>query len=195
MRKKLRGRREFLSTLAASAGVAPLWAHTQPQPARPAPMRPRTYPRQYSDKVMRPVSVREMEEIARSNLDYATYHYVAGGAEDEYTLRANVEAYRRVWLRRRVMVDVSEIDTSLTLLGHELESPILLSQTTKNGVVPNGDRVSAVAAHESNIIYAISNAIGWMDDLYREQKAPVWWAATLGHISKPLARNWARRRL
>jgi len=101
---------------------------------------------------MRPVSVHEMEDIARENLDYATYHYVAGGAEDEYTLRANVEAYRRVWLRRRVMVDVSDIDTSLTLLGHELESPILLSQTTKNGVVPNGDRVSAVAAHKSNCI-------------------------------------------
>ena len=112
---------------------------------------------------MRPVSVREMEEIAKTNLDYATYHYVASSSEDEYTLRANVEAYRRVWLRRRVMVDVSEIDTSLTLLGHKLESPILLSQTTKNGVVANGDRVSAVAAHESNIIYCISNSLGWMD--------------------------------
>lgn len=156
-------------------------------------MRPRSYPTQYSDKVMRPVSVYEMEAIAEANLDYATYHYVAGGSEDEYTLRANVEAYRRVRLRRRVMVDVSHIDTSLTLLGHELDSPILLSQTTKNGVVPNGDRVSAVAAHESNIIYCISNPLGWMDELYRKQQAPVWWGATLGHIAKPLAQSWARR--
>ena len=190
MRKPMASRREFLSTLALSAGAAPLLAQTQPsQP----PMRPRTYPPQYSEKVMRPVSVREMEEIAKTNLDYATYHYVVSGSEDEYTLRANVEAYRRVWLRRRVMVDVSEIDTSLTLLGHKLESPILLSQTTKNGVVANGDRVSAVAAHESNIIYCISNSLGWMDDLYRAQQAPVWWGATLGHFAKPLARNWARR--
>ena len=142
---------------------------------------------------MRPVSVHDMEDIAKENLDYATYHYVASGSEDEYTLRANVEAYRRVWLRRRVMVDVSEIDTSLTLLGHELESPILLSQTTKNGVVSNGDRVSAVAAHESDIIYCISNALGWMDELYRAQAAPAWWGATLGHPTKALARNWARR--
>ena len=177
--------------MALSAGAAPLLAQTKP--GQLPPMRPRSYRRQFSDKVMRPVSVREMEEIAKTNLDHATYHYVAGGAEDEYTLRANVEAYHRVWLRRRVMVDVSKIDTSLTLLGHELESPILLSQTTKNGVVPNGDRVSAVAARESNIIYAISNPLGWMDDLYRADQAPVWWAATLGHTSQPLARNWARR--
>ena len=182
-------RREFLSSLALTAGATPLLAKQQ----QPRPMRPRTYPPQYSEKVMRPVSVYEMEEIAKTNLDYATYHYVASGSEDEYTLRANVEAYERVWLRRRVMVDVSDIDTSLTLLGHELESPILLSQTTKNAVVPNGDRVSAVAAHESDIIYCVMNSIGWIDDLYRAQQAPTWWAATLGHLNQNLARNWARR--
>ena len=79
---------------------------------------------------MEPVSVHEIQEIAKRNLNHATYNYITGGAEDEWTLRANVEAYRRVWLRRRVMIDVSKIDTSLDLLGHKLEFPILLDPTT-----------------------------------------------------------------
>ena len=43
--------------------------------------------------------------------------YIAGGAEDEATLRDNRRAYSRYRLMPRVMVDVSRIDTSCVLLG------------------------------------------------------------------------------
>ena len=124
---------------------------------------------------MGPVNVSEFQEIAEKNLDFATYDYIAGGAEDEYTLRANVEAFHRVWLRRRVMVDVSQIDTSLELLGLKLDFPILLDPATKNAIVPNGDRVAAVAAHESGVAYCVSNAISWRDELYRAFSATNFW--------------------
>jgi 4-hydroxymandelate oxidase len=185
-RLRYRSRREFLGILALSAGATPLLAKSQAQ-------RPRTYPPQYSDKVMGPVSVHEVQDVARRNLDHATYNYITGGAEDEWTLRANVEAYRRVWLRRRVMIDVSAIDTSLDLLGHKLEFPILLDPTTKNRIVPEGDKLAAMGAHASKAIYCVSSPLSWIDNLYQAEQAPVWWASTLGHSTKSTAQGWARR--
>ena len=178
----VRGRREFLATLAMFAGAAPLLGQRQV-----------TFPPQHSPKVMRPVNVHEIRAVAERNVSPPVYNYIAGGVEDEYTLQANVEAYRRVWLRRRVMVDVSSIDMSLELLGERLEFPLLLDPTTKNAIVPQGDRVAAVGAHDANAIYCISNALPWMPDLDRTNQATRWWASTLGHPTQPAARAWARR--
>ncbi len=178
----VRGRREFLATLAAFAGATPLLAQQQV-----------TFPPQHSPRVMRPVNVHEIRTVAEHNVSPTVYNYIAGGAEDEHTLRANVEAYRRVWLRRRVMVDVASIDTSLELLGEHLDFPIMLDPTTKNAIVPQGDRVAAIGAHDANTIYCISNALPWMTELEREGRAPRWWAATLGHPSRVPAQVWARR--
>ena len=51
----------------------------------------------------------------------------AGGAGDELTLEDNVAAFRRLKLRPRMLVDVGEIVTSTTVLGHELSMPLLVA--------------------------------------------------------------------
>ena len=181
-RLQLSSRREFLSTVVLSAGAMPLFAQQKS-----------INPPQYSAKVMRPANVHDIAEVARRTVDPTTFDYIEGGTEDEITLRHNVEAFQRVALRRRVMVDVSEIDTSLEYLGQRLQAPILLCPTTKNAIVPNGDRVSAQAAHATNTIYHVSNALGWIDELYQANQAPVWIGATLGHVTSRQAQGWARR--
>ena len=143
-RLQLTSRREFLSTVALTAGAMPLFAQDKS-----------INPPQYSAKVMRPANVHDIAEVARRTVDPTTFDYIEGGTEDELTLRHNVEAFQRVALRRRVMVDVSEIDTSLEYLGQQLQAPILLCPTTKNAVIPNGDRVSAQAAHATNTLSLI----------------------------------------
>ena len=45
------------------------------------------------------------------------YGYYASGAESEATLRDNEEALARWRLLPRVLVDVSNVDTSCTVLG------------------------------------------------------------------------------
>ena len=178
-----RGRREFLASLAMFAGSAPLAFAQQ---------RPTTFPPQHSPRVMGPVNVREFQEAAQRTVTLPVYDYIAGGSEDEYTLRANVEAYKKVWLRRRVMVNVSDIDMSVELLGQRLDFPILLDPTTKNGVIPNGDRVAAIGAHDANATYCMYTE-SFIDDLTRANQVPNWWAITLGHPIRSVARAWARR--
>ena len=57
---------------------------------------------------MGPANVLEFEPIAKTKLSKWAYEYIATGVEDEFTMRANRTAFSRVWLRRRVMVDVSK---------------------------------------------------------------------------------------
>lgn len=74
-----------------------------------------------------PVGLQGFEEAARQNLSAATFDFLVGGAADEHTIRWNREAYDRIRLRPRVLVDVSSVDTRVTLLGLDLPHPILLA--------------------------------------------------------------------
>lgn len=184
-----KGRREFLSTLAMLASAAPLAAQEL------VPRTPRTtFPPQHSPKVMAPVNVHEIAAIAARNVNVAVYDYVSGGAEDDRTLQGNLEAFRRTWLRRRVMIDVSKIDTSVEVLGQKLPFPIMLAPASKNRVVPQGDKVAAIGAHDAKAVYGIvGNAHAFIEDLNKGGQAPLWMASTLGHTDRTEARDWARR--
>ena len=79
------------------------------------------YPPTYSEEVMGPMSLQDMEEVAKKKIHKLAYDFIAGGVEDEVTLRANREALNRIFLRPRVMVDVSKIDPSVELLGKRMD--------------------------------------------------------------------------
>lgn len=177
-------RREAIKQLALLAAGSPLLAQR----------RGTTYPHTYSEEVMRPVNLHEFEAIAKQKLNKLAYDFIAGGEQDELTLRANREAIEHVWLRPRMMVDVSRIDPSVELLGKKLDYPILLAPTGgKNLVIPEGDRVAAMGAAATKTLYVVGAAGGWMEKLNDQGKAPVWWSNTIGHSTKAAAQGYARR--
>jgi 4-hydroxymandelate oxidase len=69
----------------------------------------------------------DFEQRAAEMLDAGAHGYFAGGAGDELTLRDNVAAWDRLALAPRVLVDVSQRDTSVTLLGRERPHPFLVA--------------------------------------------------------------------
>jgi len=76
---------------------------------------------------MGPVNLLEFEPLARDRMDPGAWDYVAGGAGDEVTLRENREAYGRIKLRPRVLVDVRTVDLSTTLLGEPVDCPVMVA--------------------------------------------------------------------
>ncbi|MCD7462658.1 hypothetical protein HAX54_049057 [Datura stramonium] len=52
-----------------------------------------------------PVNVNEFQELARKALPKMYYDYYTGGAEDQYTLKENIEAFHRIIIRPRILVD------------------------------------------------------------------------------------------
>jgi len=151
------------------------------------------YPPAYSNEVMGPVNVHEFEAVAKRKIHKMAYDFIAGGVEDELTLRANREAIARIQLRPRTMVDVSKIDLSVELLGKKLDYPILLAPTGgKNLVIPDGDRIAAQAAFAVKALYAVG-AGGWMSKLAEASQAPLWWVNTTGHSTRAAAQGFAQR--
>jgi isopentenyl diphosphate isomerase/L-lactate dehydrogenase-like FMN-dependent dehydrogenase len=164
-------RREAFRLFAGFALSSPLWGN--------------------DDDVLGPINVHEFEEVAKRKLHRLAYDFIAGGVEDELTLRANREAYARWHLVPRVMTDVSKVDTSLELFGSRLEAPILIAPTGgKNLVLPNADAVVAQAALASKTL--ICSATG-VQKLLADGQPLQWWSNSTGQATKTAAVSYARR--
>ena len=102
-------------------------------------------------------SIEDLRRLARKRLPRAVFEFIDGGAEDEITLRENRAAFERVRLAPRVLVNVSQIDTSTTLLGGPSSLPIAISPTGAVGFGwPKGDLAIARVAAAAGIPYSLS---------------------------------------
>ncbi|HXI81564.1 MAG TPA: alpha-hydroxy acid oxidase [Verrucomicrobiae bacterium] len=103
------------------------------------------------------VNLHELEPLARSAMEPATWDYVAGGAWDELSLAENVAAWRRRTLRPRVLVDVANVTTATALLGMPSAMPIAIAPTAGHGLVhPEGEVATARAAAAAGIPFTLA---------------------------------------
>ncbi|KAH9665313.1 peroxisomal (S)-2-hydroxy-acid oxidase GLO4 [Citrus sinensis] len=104
-----------------------------------------------------PVNLNEFQELARLALPKMYYDFYAGGAEDEHTLKENVEAFHRITFRPRILVDVSRIDLSTTILDYKISAPIIIAPTAFHKLAnPEGEVATARAAASCNTIMVLS---------------------------------------
>jgi L-lactate dehydrogenase (cytochrome) len=103
------------------------------------------------------VSVADLRRIARRRLPRGVFDYIDGGAEDELAMAANSAAYRRLTFRPRVLRDMSEVDTTSTLLGKPIPFPLVLAPTGFSRIAdPAGELAVARAADRAGIPYTLS---------------------------------------
>jgi len=150
------------------------------------------YPPSYADEVMGPINLHEFEDVAKSKLHKMAYDFIAGGVEDELTLRANRESFDCLRIMPRYMVDVTNIDTSVELLGRKMNYPIALAPTGgKNLIVPGADLICARGAAKVQALYSVGGAP--MDRLLDEGVDLRWWRNTTGSRDQESTQNFARR--
>lgn len=87
---------------------------------------------------MEPVNLREFERAARAVLDPVHYDYIAGGAQDEHTLRANERSFAELCLLPRILRGSGAPDLGTDLLGRRLPVPVLLAPTAFHRLVHHG---------------------------------------------------------
>jgi 4-hydroxymandelate oxidase len=147
----------------------------------------------YRDEIMKVINLHEFEDAAKKALSVAAYDYVAAGAGDELTLKANREAFSHYWVRRKIMVDVSKVDTSFELFGKTYDHPILLGPGGgKNIVAADGERLSALAAQKTKAIM-VGGQMPMLAEMGKKGEAPAWWGATLGEATQQQAVDFAKR--
>jgi 4-hydroxymandelate oxidase len=81
------------------------------------------------------------------------------GADDEITAKENVVAWRKLRLRPRMLRDIVEIDTSVSLFGARVETPIMVAPTGRHHLFhPNGERETARGAAAAGALFVMSTS-------------------------------------
>ena len=122
------------------------------------------------------LSLYDYEVEARTKISHGAWERISGGAADEITLRWNREAWDRIKLKPRVLVDVSHVDTRVRVLGMDLPFPILLAPTGGQGLIrPEGDLEAARGAAAAKATYVISSSASMpVDQIARAAGGSTW---------------------
>jgi L-lactate dehydrogenase (cytochrome) len=93
------------------------------------------------------ITVDDVRAAARRRLPTMIFDFVDGAAGDEVTLRRNRSAFDDIRLAPRVLVDVSRPSLGVTVLGQDVDLPVLLSPTGMPALVhPDAELAAARAA-------------------------------------------------
>ena len=123
-----------------------------------------------------PVNLQDYEPLAREKLPAPIFDFIAGGAEDQITLHNNRRAFERLQLRPRVLVDVSQIDTSTNVLGERIEFPVIVAPVALQKLAhPRGELATTRAAAAAGTIVALSTVSSTsLEDVAQASDGPKW---------------------
>jgi isopentenyl diphosphate isomerase/L-lactate dehydrogenase-like FMN-dependent dehydrogenase len=141
-----------------------------------------------------PHNIADYEALARARMDAAAFDYFYGGAGDERTLQANQCAFGDVWIRPRVLVDVSRVDLTTTLLGRTLPMPILLAPTAYQRLAhPEGEVATARGAGRHGALMVLSTmSTRTIEDVAAAAAGPLWFQLYV-HKDRGVTRHFLER--
>ncbi len=121
-------------------------------------------------------NVAEMRAAARAVLPRPVFDFADGAAEDERTLRRNVEAFDEVSLLPRPLNGAASRDLSIELFGAKASMPLGLAPTGLAGLFwPDGELAAARAASAAGVPYCASHgSVCTLEDIARTGADPRW---------------------
>src|SRR5205814_2194760 len=122
-------------------------------------------------------SIADLRRLAKRRLPRIVFDYIDGGAEEEWTLQANCQAFRDVMLRPRSAVATSAVTVKTTVLGTEIAVPFLLAPLGSSRMFyPRGEVHAAEAAGRAGTIYILSTFAGCrLEDVRPGSTGPLWY--------------------
>ena len=103
-------------------------------------------------------SIADLRRVAMRRLPRAVFDYMDGAAEDEVTLHRNQADFDQYELIPRYLVDVKDVDISVTVLGSEIDVPFILAPTGMSRLFHHtGERAVARAAQKAGTLYSLSS--------------------------------------
>ncbi len=119
-------------------------------------------------------NVEDFRAAARRRLPGPIFHYLDGGADDEWSLGNNVDRFAHYGLIPRQMSGVTNVDMTTNLLGTTSSMPIVLSPTGMSRLFHHEKEYAASkAASEAGVIYGLSTlASTSMEDVAAASSGP-----------------------
>ncbi len=122
------------------------------------------------------INVFEMEAIAREKMPPAHFGYLSTGVDSDITLRANRAGFTRFQIKPRRLVDVSQTDTSVNILGTEASSPIFLCPVGSHGAYHSEAELGTAraAAAKGHHMILSTQASTPIEEVAEARGAPLW---------------------
>ena len=123
------------------------------------------------------LNIEDLRRAAKRRLPRVVFDYIDGGAETEWTLRANCRAFEAVTLRPRGAIASPVCEMGTTVLGTPLTMPVILAPVGSCRLMyPRGEEAAARAAGKAGIIYTLSTLSGCrLEDVAAASGGPVWY--------------------
>ena len=103
----------------------------------------------------------DLWRLMRRRVPPIVAEYFVGGADEEITLKGNVKAFQQTVLNVRGATRFETLDTSTTVLGHELAVPWYISPVgSLRTIYPKGDAVAARVAGKFGTVMGLSTLSG-----------------------------------
>lgn len=102
-------------------------------------------------------SIADLRTRAKQKLPAPMFHYIDGGADDEWTLRHNTQAFDDYQLMPNYLKDVGTIDMKTRVLGCDLDLPFFLAPTGMSRLFHHEKELGACrAAEKFGTLYSLS---------------------------------------
>jgi len=123
------------------------------------------------------VDLDALEQNAQRVMRPESWVFCDTGADDEITSKENVAAWRKLKLRPRVLRDIVEVDTSVTLLGARVNTPLMVAPTGRHHLFhAEGERATARGAAMAGALYVMSTSGATLiEDVAKERGGASQW--------------------
>jgi 4-hydroxymandelate oxidase len=123
------------------------------------------------------VDLDALEQQARRTMRPESWVFCDTGADDEITAKENVEAWRQLKLRPRVLRDIVEVDTKVSLLGARVNTPIMVAPTGRHHLFHGeGERATARGTAAAGALFVMSTSgMTTVEDVARESAGVPQW--------------------
>ena len=130
----------------------------------------------WAGEVERCVTVDHLRQVMEKRVPPIVREYYRGGADDEITLRDNVEAFRRERFKPRSGVRLQSVELRTEILGHEIDLPVIAGPIGSPRMIwPRGEAVAARAVGEAGTICTLSTLTGTdLEEVRAASKGPCW---------------------
>jgi len=122
------------------------------------------------------LEIKDLQELARRRVPKMFYEYANSGSWTETTYRANEEDFKKIKLRQRVAVDMTNRSLESTMLGQTVAMPVAVAPTGLTGMQHgDGEMLAAKACEEFGIPFTLSTmSICSIEDVASVTTKPFW---------------------
>lgn len=122
------------------------------------------------------VEIADLKRLAQRRVPKMFFDYADSGAWTESTYRANEDDFKKIKLRQRVLVDMTNRSLATTMIGEKVSMPVALAPTGLTGMQhADGEMLAAQAAEAFGVPFTLSTmSICSIEDVASVTKKPFW---------------------